>query len=628
MRARAAAILAALLATASAGTAQAQPRASAAAVQAAGARAPSGPPLVSGASAYATPTGGSASRREPGEGGEREREAAQGGSEPLIENGLSSPLCTEPGAGLSTGSLADCSTSGFVASAAPAENYGFDVNIDSGPEGSVAAYFQDFLIKTPWALLVWAVRALLVGVEWAYTLDLFKSSAMSSVTSALAGLERSFTQPLLGAALAVAAIALAWRGLVKRDQTGSIGEALAVLAMIAAGLFIVLDPLGSIGSLARFSDTASIATLGTVAAGSPASPDRTLADASTQMFATTVFGPWCFMEFGNVAWCEETRQLDPTLAAAAAKLAAADEAEAGRSGPQRATGLRNIARLLRAAQTNGAIFLAQPANGPARNSIKDASSLLRAICRAPSLSRCRGASASEAEFRTSGFTIDRFVGLAMIGAGALGMLLLLGFILARLLGAAVLSLLFLLAAPAAVLMPAFGERGRSAFRDWLGRLLGAVVAKLLWSFLLGALFLAMKAILMLGGFGWWVQWLMLSVLWWGCFHHRHRILGSSAPVVTQARRERSDPREQRSRTPYPRPRPPRPLRAELERERGQERRRRPFLSARLASSRPASEPRASASESEPRADASAPASARGQRQSEPAPGASPPARTS
>lgn len=495
-------------------------------------RSPSGPPLVSGSSAYAAPESSAAGAggRERGESGEAEGEAADGASEPLVENGLGSPLCNESGVELAPSTQSDCRTSGFVASAAPTQNYGFDVNIDSGPEDSVAAYFQDFLIKPPWAVLVWAVHALLVGVEWSYTLDLLSSPTMKQVAQALSTLQRTFTHPLLTLALAIGAVVLAWRGIVRRESAASLGEALTILAMIAAGLFMVLDPLGTVGRLAGWSDSASIATLGTVVSGAPASPDRTLATSTTQLFETTVVGPWCFMEFGNVAWCEEPRQLDPVLRQAATKLATRDEAEAAKSSAQRAAGLTDIAVLLRSAQTNGATFLAQPADGPARNSSKGADSLLHAICNGPSATRCTGSTASEAEFRTSSFTIDRLVGLIMIWCGALGLLLLLGYVLARLIGAAVLSLLFLLVAPAAVLLPALGERGRTAFRDWLSRLFGAVVAKLIWSFLLGALLASMKVLLLLGGFGWWVQWLLMSVLWWGAFHHRNRLLAISGPV--------------------------------------------------------------------------------------------------
>ena len=68
--------------------------------------------------------------------------------------------------------------------------------------------------------------------------------------------------------------------------------------------------------------------------------------------------------------------------------------------------------------------------------------------------------------------------------GALGMVLLLGFIALRLLSAAIFSLLYLLLAPGMVLAPALGEGGRAIFRRWAGQLLGAVVSKLLFSFLL------------------------------------------------------------------------------------------------------------------------------------------------
>ncbi len=79
------------------------------------------------------------------------------------------------------------------------------------------------------------------------------------------------------------------------------------------------------------------------------------------------------------------------------------------------------------------------------------------------------------------------MGLVFIWAGVLGMLLLLGFIAMHLLGAAIASLLYLLLAPAAVLAPALGDGGRAAFRGWATRLLGAVMAKLIYSFVLGVI---------------------------------------------------------------------------------------------------------------------------------------------
>src|ERR1700710_326560 len=94
--------------------------------------------------------------------------------------------------------------------------------------------------------------------------------------------------------------------------------------------------------------------------------------------------------------------------------------------------LLHSGRLLRQARTNGAIFLALPANGPARNSINDQGSLLSAICGSDQATGCKGQAAAEAEFRTDSGTWSRLGGLLLIVAGALGMGVLLGFLAVRL----------------------------------------------------------------------------------------------------------------------------------------------------------------------------------------------------
>jgi hypothetical protein len=187
--------------------------------------------------------------------------------------------------------------------------------------------------------------------------------------------------------------------------------------------------------------------------------------------------------------------------------------------------LARSAQLLRAARSNGELFLALPANEAARNSINDRASLLRALCGSDDATGCRGPTAAEAEFRTQGGTGARLGGLLLIAVGALGALLLLGHIALNLLGAELIGLLYLLLAPAAVVAPALGDGGRAAFRAWAARLLGAVAAKLLFSFLLGAVLLLTQLLLGLGGLGWWTRWLLVSALWWGAFLRRHRLLG-------------------------------------------------------------------------------------------------------
>jgi len=480
-------------------------------------RAPTGPPLVSGA-AGAAPEEGTA--------------APSGSTDPLVENGLGSPVCRDYAArgGLSPAAAADCRTSGFVAAAAPTEDYALDVHIDTGAFGigentfQVAA--QDYLIGPVWMGLVWVVHALVVALEWCYSIDLLDSPAMAGVARGLREAQAAFTQPWLAIVLAVAAVLAAYHGLVRRRVAETVGEAALMLAMMAVGLWVIVNPTGTVGALGRWAEQASIGTLGAVAGGSPQDAPRTLADSMREVFAAAIGAPWCYMEFGDVQWCRDPALLDPRLRAAGLRIAA----EAGT--PARS------AELLRAARTNGELFLALPANQAGRNSINDTGSLLRVLCESSDATECHGATAAQAEFRTAGETSARGEGLLLVVAGALGMVLLLGFIALRLLEAAITSLFYLLMAPAAVLAPALGDGGRAAFRGWATRLLAAVTSKLLYSFLLGVVLLMARILGDLGALGWWTQWLLISVLWWGAFRHRHQALsfaGASGRGQTDVR---------------------------------------------------------------------------------------------
>jgi hypothetical protein len=132
------------------------------------------------------------------------------------------------------------------------------------------------------------------------------------------------------------------------------------------------------------------------------------------------------------------------------------------------------------------------------------------------------------------------MGLFFIWLGVLGMILMLGFIALRLLGAAIGSLLYLLLAPAAVLAPALGDGGRAAFRGWATRLLGAVMAKLIYSFLLGVVLLMERILTVdLTALGWFTQWLLVSVMWWGAFLQRHQVLSFAQGAQGQQRERKS-----------------------------------------------------------------------------------------
>ena len=396
--------------------------------------------------------------------------------------------------------------------------------------------------------LVWSVHALVVMLEWCFEIDLLDSPAAGSLGRSLREVQAALTEPWLMTVLPIAAVLAAYNGLVRRRIAETLGEALLMGAMMVGGMSVILDPSGTVGALGRWANQASLGTLAVTASGAPNNTGQALGNSMGTVFAAVIETPWCYLEFGDVGWCREPTRLDSALRIAGLKIASREQLLAAcQSDPARAavcaspdsvpaSSLRHSARLLREARSNGSVFLALPANGPARNSINEDSSLLRTLCQSSDATACRGPTAAEAEFRTNSGTWPRVGGLLLIVAGVLGMLLLLGFIALRLLASALLALVYLLLAPAMVLAPAFGQAGRGAFRAWMTRLLGAVVSKLVYSFVLGVVLAVMTVLVGLQALGWWTQWLLMSAFWWGVFVHRHQALGLLAGATTPAGR--------------------------------------------------------------------------------------------
>jgi hypothetical protein len=469
--------------------------------------------------------------------------------EPLGSNGGSSPLCSNP-AVLSPPAQRNCETSNFIGASAPTGNYAFDVNIDTGIanlSNDISATIENFL-QFGWMGLVALVHGLIVMYEWCYSLNLV-SSLMSEITRGLHSTQLTFTQPLMMVALTIASVLAVYNGLFRRRVADTVGQVMMMLAMMIGGLWVILNPAGSIGAAGQLANEASLGTLSAVTTGSPNNSYRNLSEAMRKVFNGVITVPWCYMEFGDVAWCRDPAQIDGELQKAGQKIAETEQKESKCSGLCGAgasphdRGLATSAFLLKNARTNGELFLALPANEVDRNSVKTEGSLLAVLCGSEEAAdECNTSTqtAPQAEFRTERGTGSRVIGLILIWLGALGMLLLLGFLVFRLLEAAIAALLYLLLAPAAVLAPALGDGGRAAFRGWATRLLGAVISKLVYSFLLGVVLMMMNLLLGLKGLGWWAQWLLISALWWVALHHRHKVLsfahGSNGDFETRSMR--------------------------------------------------------------------------------------------
>ena len=74
--------------------------------------------------------------------------------------------------------------------------------------------------------LVWAVHALVVMLEWCFTIDLLDSPAAGGLGSGLRQMQAAFTEPWLAIVLAVASVLALYNGLVRRRVAETLGQAL------------------------------------------------------------------------------------------------------------------------------------------------------------------------------------------------------------------------------------------------------------------------------------------------------------------------------------------------------------------------------------------------------------------
>ena len=236
---------------------------------------------------------------------------------PLAGNGFGSPSCSSAvlTSQLSDAQRTNCAVSGVDVAPVPLSNYAVDVNIPSGLDASVTedldTVVQDLLVTPVWTALVWLIHVVLVALEWCYAIDLLAPSTLARVSSSLGVAQRIFTDPWLGLALAVAAVGFTWQGLVRRRVLDTLGQAALLVVMVCAGLWIIADPVGTVGAVGNLADQAALTTVAASATGNPDQPVSSVDGAFASVFDAAISGPWCYLEFGDVEWCQAPAALDP-----------------------------------------------------------------------------------------------------------------------------------------------------------------------------------------------------------------------------------------------------------------------------------------------------------------------------
>jgi len=446
-------------------------------------------------------------------------------ADPLTALGAGSPSCRAP-----SGRTArtNCARSGSVAHSYPVSSYGFDVQVgfsitDLGDSFLGALQSIGSLI---WMALVYLVKAVLLLLEWAFSLDLL-GAAMTDVRATLDRLHRDvFGEPWFLAALSAAGLWGIWRGLVQRRTSQTIAGLAATVGLMTAGLVILSNPTGTVGHASRLANDAAVGVLAASTGRPMDDPERALSDAVAGVFDQTVRDPWCALEFGSVDYCAQPAKGERTISNADVWLAY----------PAASRQRRGLFRLLKGEDPDGdnrpglVDALAGPVGGAALDLVGVGDGEDSGL---PNDVRGRVAKSPErASMQEAGGTVPRFALLALIGVGMTGAIALLAYIGIRLLLASLLTLLLLLFAPIVLLAPAFGESGRATFVAWAKRLVGALVAKLIYALFLSVV-LAITATVARLDIGWFGVWLVQIALWWGVLIKRKELLGFATAGTSQ-----------------------------------------------------------------------------------------------
>jgi hypothetical protein len=451
-----------------------------------------------GATAPSAPTG--ADTTSGAASGDRQPSPATAG-DPFSSLGGRSPSCQKGAVGQAA---ANCRATGSPAHRYPIGNYTYDIKIDTG-----LTHFSDNLLAAlqtlasfVWLGLLYAIKGILLALDWAFHLNLINTN-IDKVHGGLLEMDRIFglDSSYFSLALTLAALWGMWHGFVRGKYIETIAGLGACLGLMLIALLIVHDPAGTVGKVGGWGDAAgrevASGVAGAVQPGDQAQASEDGLDRGAQaIFDTVVLRPWCALEFGDVDFCLSK---PPAAAKYYDKQGAYKYRADAASAP-----------------TIADLWLRFPANGDERNALYESWK-----------SDDDTATQSRVQMMQGQSTGKRLALLAIITVGLLGALLLLGWIAFWLIAFAALALFFLLIAPFVFLLPALGEAGRQGFISWGKRLVGALIAKLLYAIVLGVVIYVAAVVAEMGNpgaLGWLGVWVVEAIFWWVAFLKRHELV--------------------------------------------------------------------------------------------------------
>jgi hypothetical protein len=469
-----------------------------------------------------------------------------GGSlDPTAVLGIENPLCGEPDQ-LSARQVRNCRSSHSPEAAYPVGNYGLDVHVEAG--GFISSLFAPAvsfvlqLFSVTWLLLLMMLKGCLIILGFAFSLSPFTDNRMlSQIGTGLTGSFNNLTSPWMSTLFVILGGWGLYNGLIRRKTGETLAGMLMALVMMLAGLWIIHSPRDTVGRIAEAVNSASLTAVSAPSSGHVNAPVRSYNDAMAAVWNQMTAVPFCAMDFSDVHWCMTAKPSDDALEAARSGLGEGDAftqqlISSLPSVPELATRVlsHDLTGLFGPAPTIRDLYLRfSPQSGP-RDKLWDYYNgepdehVGLPLNIGPQIDiggGSTGAAPDKVSMQGRNGVLTRMVMVLVFTIGLIGGLLLLLWLAMKLVMATASSFILVLATPLAMFFPVFGQAGRNAFAKWATALLGAIVAKLVYSGLLGIVLLGSSVIgSAVGASSPTLGLIAVMAFWWAAFLEREKFL--------------------------------------------------------------------------------------------------------
>ncbi len=419
----------------------------------------------------------------------------------------------------------------------PAISVGFTSGVDASGVAPMIAYFGAQVL---WLVTCFLANGVILLFALAFNLNLLTgngasgSGALTPISQAIHNLyAHTFGTPWLIAVVTLVGCWAMWKALVQRRYTETASALAVSFVYFILAVGIVTQPERTIAPASKLSNEMSTALLSLTNEGGVGNEEKAKTAASDQLFELLVLNPWTVLEFGGVEHCATVSHGKPH--SVAVQPLSSNAAENLRLGAQLEDDTEVKGQGAKVCVNNrdkyATHFLAYPFQSHDRDSEHEAlehaddEDLPESDPGKTSGTYPLGpADEPAAEASGKGGQYQRLLLAFVILLGEIGAYLLLGALALGVILAQILLLALLAFAPVALLVGIFPGRGHEFFRKWLGKLVGYLARKVVYSLIL-AIVLAVCSALdsATSNLGWLLAFSLQAAFLWTIFLQRNKL---------------------------------------------------------------------------------------------------------